>query len=388
MKEFRVNDYITLKLESDETIIYVKKQQFIQCKFLLLNIPVDQITSLDEINSIDEAAEELDNSLEHDDHAIELEIPPGVQFWAHSSNLQVWAENNYDTRLLHSNLAFPLLKKLSEVGDPLAKQVFKTEIIQRYKSGHKATMKFLEIEGFLKFLSFDEVMDLILIQKDFIFLMDLLDQLNALGYNLTMEELLYRVGIDNKRVVEIDLHEHQLEYFPKAILKFDALQVLILYSNKIKELPSKIFKLKLLRKLFLGSNKLRFLPNSICQLEYLEEFWIGGNKLSCLPKELGQLTNLKSLKLSNNRLRCLPKELGQLTNLELLILSHNRLRCLPDSICLLKSLKDLSLNSNKLMSLPEGLSNLNFLEALFLGDNLFKKVSKRIVSLSLKRKDF
>lgn len=365
MKEFRVNDYITLKLESDETIIYVKKQQFIQCKFLLLNIPVDQITSLDEINSIDEAAEELDNSLEHDDHAIELEIPPGVQFWAHSSNLQVWAENNYDTRLLHSNLAFPLLKKLSEVGDPLAKQVFKTEIIQRYKSGHKTTMKFLEIEGFLKFLSFDEVMDLILIQKDFISLMDLLDQLNTLGYNLTMEELLLRVEIENRRVIEIDFHEHQLEYFPRAILQFDALKVLNLSSNNIKELPNKFFKLKYLRELILGNNKLRFIPNSICQLRYLEELWIGNNKLSCLPKELGQLTNLKSL-----------------------ILSHNRLRCLPDSMSHLKSLKDLGLNSNKLTNLPESLSNLNSLESLFLGDNLFKKVPKLIFNLSLKRKDF
>ena len=38
IKEFKVNDYITLKLEDGKTIIYVKGKRFDQCKYLLLNI--------------------------------------------------------------------------------------------------------------------------------------------------------------------------------------------------------------------------------------------------------------------------------------------------------------------------------------------------------------
>jgi hypothetical protein len=48
-------------------------------------------------------------------------IPPEIRFWAHCSNLETWGENNYDTRLIHSNLAFPLLKKLTEAGDQTKK---------------------------------------------------------------------------------------------------------------------------------------------------------------------------------------------------------------------------------------------------------------------------
>ncbi len=117
-KEFKVNDYITLKLEFDtweeywETVIYVNKKRFDQCKFLLLDIPIEKIKTFDEIESIDEAAEKLDRSLENTDkHS--GGIPPDVEFWGHCSNLQVWFENDYDSRLLHRNLAFPLLKKLT-----------------------------------------------------------------------------------------------------------------------------------------------------------------------------------------------------------------------------------------------------------------------------------
>ncbi len=55
-REFKVNDYIALKLEYVEgdidvapgwrTVIYVKGKRFKQCKYLLLNILVDDISSL------------------------------------------------------------------------------------------------------------------------------------------------------------------------------------------------------------------------------------------------------------------------------------------------------------------------------------------------------
>ena len=41
----------------------------------------------------------------------EHNITPEQEFWEHYSNLQVWYKNDYNTRLLHRNLSFDLLKK-------------------------------------------------------------------------------------------------------------------------------------------------------------------------------------------------------------------------------------------------------------------------------------
>jgi len=71
-------------------------------------------------------------------------------------------ENNYDTRLLHSNLAFPLLKKLSMSGDSHAEQIFKEEIIKRIKIGSYSTQKYLVIERYLSYLTEDELIEGIL----------------------------------------------------------------------------------------------------------------------------------------------------------------------------------------------------------------------------------
>ena len=65
--EFVINEFLSLKMENDITTIYVAEKPFQQCKFLLLEIPVRDVTSLDEIKSIDEAAQELSRSLEPQD---------------------------------------------------------------------------------------------------------------------------------------------------------------------------------------------------------------------------------------------------------------------------------------------------------------------------------
>ncbi|MFX1593389.1 MAG: hypothetical protein ACFFCL_11920, partial [Promethearchaeota archaeon] len=153
--KFTVNEYITLKLEDGKTNIYVKGQMFNQCKFLLLNIPVDKISSFDEIESIDEAAEKLDRSLEGRETRV-FRIPPEVEFWGHCSNLQVWAEMDYDTRLLHRSIAFPLLRKLSQVGDPTARKEFKKEIIKRVADGNDSVNTYLIENGYLESLDSED----------------------------------------------------------------------------------------------------------------------------------------------------------------------------------------------------------------------------------------
>lgn len=159
-KEFIVNKYISLKLEHKETNIYLNGQLFRQCKFLLLDIPIDEIRTFDEIDSIDEAEGKLDHSLEDPSQAT-VSIPPETEFWGHCSNLQVWAENGYDTRLIHRNLAFPLLRKLAEIGDPLAKKFFKEEVAKRFTTCHYPVMKFLIRGGFLTLFSYQEFITLL-----------------------------------------------------------------------------------------------------------------------------------------------------------------------------------------------------------------------------------
>ncbi|MFX1375970.1 MAG: leucine-rich repeat domain-containing protein [Promethearchaeota archaeon] len=158
MKEFKVNQYLKLKLEGGRTNIYVNNRRFIQCMYLLLNIPIDRIEDYDEIESIDEAAVKLNRSMERNHN----KIPPETEFWGHCSNIQTWAENNYDTRILHRNLAFPLLKALVDVGDPIAKRKFKEEIALRYATGHPTVIRFLTQNGYLHYLTEDEFESMLL----------------------------------------------------------------------------------------------------------------------------------------------------------------------------------------------------------------------------------
>lgn len=158
MREFKVNEYITLKLEEKITFIYVKGKKFRHCMRLVLQIPKDNIEAYDEINSIDEASE-LFKTL-HENKIVEggsHSISPEQEFLGHCSNIQAWFENNYDTRLLHSNLAFPLLKELKNAGDSNAKRVFKEEIVHRIEDGNINVIKFLLIEEYFNEFSKEEI---------------------------------------------------------------------------------------------------------------------------------------------------------------------------------------------------------------------------------------
>ena len=147
MYEFKVNDLISLKFRYPTTEIYISGKYFRQCKRLILNIPKSELKQYDRIDSIDEAVEVYDHYVrEHEifkgngvpdvenDENLSL-IRPEEEFWGHCSNLQVWSEHDYDTRLLKANLAFPLLEKLAKKGDKLAQIKLREEILKRLLSG-------------------------------------------------------------------------------------------------------------------------------------------------------------------------------------------------------------------------------------------------------------
>lgn len=69
--------------------------------------------------------------------------PPEEEFRGPCSNLAPWVENDYDTRLLHSSLAFPFLKELADHGDARAMEKFKEEVFARLCSGYPPVLSYL-----------------------------------------------------------------------------------------------------------------------------------------------------------------------------------------------------------------------------------------------------
>ncbi|MHA2339493.1 MAG: GTP-binding protein [Candidatus Hodarchaeales archaeon] len=154
--KFKVNDHLTLRLENDKTNIYVDGKLFKTCKRLLLDVPIDSNEDPIEIESMDEAVRKLDSSVKTGTR-YRYNITPLTEFWGHCSNLQSWYENKYDTRMLQRYLAFPLLKALMKAGDPIAKKVFKEEIVLRLENGYPSTVWYLIFEGYLNYFSKDEL---------------------------------------------------------------------------------------------------------------------------------------------------------------------------------------------------------------------------------------
>ncbi len=161
-KVFKVNEYITLRLENNNIRIYVKDKP-INLRNRLLIYPVLGILP-ENIKSIDQIEENYKTSpiLPGFNPFIINSVPitKAEEFWGICSNLQFWAEQNYNTLYLHRNIAFPLLKKLTEEGDNRAKEVFKEEVFKRYISGTISVKKFLKYGGYMKLLLFEHYKEL------------------------------------------------------------------------------------------------------------------------------------------------------------------------------------------------------------------------------------
>ncbi len=151
-KEFHVNDYITLRLENGDSNVFVQDKIIIQCKHLLLNQMQSENANHFEFKSTDEI-EELFVSSSESDELISID----TEFWGHCSNLQAWAENEYNTNLLDKSIAFPTLKRLTKVGDKVAKRVFKEEVRKRLKSNFLPVIIFLIHDAYHRIFSDEEL---------------------------------------------------------------------------------------------------------------------------------------------------------------------------------------------------------------------------------------
>lgn len=286
---FKINENISLALEGKKTEIYIDSKKFIQCKhlFLIKDLKIKQGEQVNQLKSIDDVAEYLDDVLEGEEIlASELGITPEQEFWAHCSNLQAWVENKYNTQLLHSNLAFPLLEKLSELGDLQARRVFKEEIARRYNEGSKKTRDYLVEESYFDLLSREEKLALIESSEEITAIKELEKILNK-EINILSSVLNHppNIEIDKGRIIFLDLSDQNIREVPFCIFTLKYLKELRFSYNKLNEIPSEIAKLKRLELLDLRYNFFKSFPNELEGCASLRIVNLPGNPLNInLPK--------------------------------------------------------------------------------------------------------
>ena len=347
--EFKINDFLSLKLENHRTIIYVNNRPFRQCMYLLLNIPVDKIKEYDEIRSIDEAASKLNRKMERNHNL----IPPETEFWGHCSNIQAWADNNYDTRILHRNLAFPLLKALADAGDPLAKSRFKEEIAIRYATGHPTVVRFLTQNGYLYYLT-EEEFENVLIDIDF----PTIDEYSR-------KIISYLEEFDNRDTINA-----AKKTTTKFLGNFRISYKYLILIKAMEKIPSD-FRQEYVDFIYNKYKNHRGFP----LLKFLNKAQINYDDLECKilkynDRLIGLLMNNK-LNLSNKMIEDIQKIQGLndfAESIEELDLSNNQIVKIQ-GLESLKNLKKLNLKNNYLKEI-EGIENLKKLETLDLSGNM------------------
>lgn len=398
MKEFKINEHLTLKLIGDKTVIYIKAKLFTHCKYLLLNIPKDEIEALDQIGSIDAAEVILDKSLEKPKDQQRFQITPETEFWAHCSNLQAWYENNYDTRLLHRNLAFPLLNKLTEIGDSKAKIVLKEEIAKRLSSGNENVAEYLINEGYVNHLTHEEQITAILNPAEAEALMDL-EEFTGNPFVQAGSRNFFDTGVEtepfqqflvrNKSVVALLIfwYDKPNKPLPESISVFKSLEELIYMGENINSFPESIKELKSLKKLYVSSEILEEVPNFVTKIPCLEHLSIRSPLLIEIPKNIGNLKNLKVLSVGS-RINMLPDSISKLKKLEYIYLNNNPLDRIPDYVFNLKNLKELNIENTKLEKIPDSIYKLENLEVINLKRNNLNEIPEVLLTLKKLRSIF
>jgi hypothetical protein len=347
--EFIINKYITLRLEGGRTVIYVNNRPFRQCMYLLINIPTDRIRDYDQIRSIDEAATYLNRKMERNHNL----IPPETEFWGHCSNLQAWADNDYDTRILHRNLAFPLLKALSDAGDPLAKQKFKEEIALRYATGHPTVVRFLTQNGYLHYLS-EEEFESMLIDLDFPSIDEYSRKITHYLNDNNNPDSIKQTKLSTAKYLQDFRFSYKYLLLIKAMERIpnDLKQkyVEIIYDKYKNNRNFPLLK-------FLDKAQINY-ENLAIKSVYFQNKVIGlllGNKLNLRNCEIDDITKIRNLDKFSNEI-------------EEIDLSYNRITKI-EGIDHLENLKKLSLKNNYLSKI-EGIESLKKLELLDLSGNV------------------
>jgi len=135
-----INEYISIqRYENEEKItIYVRNEP-------LISIPGSGFPSFEY------ALQELNDNLVGQKNILENNKTK-IIFQEIVLSLNNWSKNDYDTNLLNYKIAFPLLKKLREVGKTKFQIIFQQEILKRYSTSLSEVKEYLEQEGYLNII--------------------------------------------------------------------------------------------------------------------------------------------------------------------------------------------------------------------------------------------
>ncbi len=160
---------------------------------------------------------------------------------------------------------------------------------------------------------------------------------------------LHQEQIDRDTLVVINVIAEELQRDPfhsaKEARKW-------LNDSKNKKQLEKILELDL------KELSLHFFPPELKHLKNLQCLNLKNNNLTLIPDELGNLTQMHELSLQNNRITTITKEIGKLKSLYWLFLQNNQLKSLPSEIRKLTLLEKLYLQNNQITALPIELRNL------------------------------
>ncbi len=257
-KEFVVNEIISLKLEEGKTNIYLKGELFRQCKYLILSIPIERIEDFKDIKSIEDTVEKL-KSTERDERVdLKYDISPEEEFFGHCSNIQVWAENGYDSRILHYSLSFSLLQGLAEY-DSDAKSILKEEVAKRLESGAESVINYIRESNLDKLLSYEVLVDILVHPED----AEILKEVESkMGTRFFYSEL-----------IDSGFFLNNYEYNPVNIfdLKNKRINYLGFKGRYIRKIPDAVCKFKYLESIgFYDFEKITYFPESLRCLEIFD----------------------------------------------------------------------------------------------------------------------
>lgn len=408
MKEFAVNKHLKLTLEGGETKIYVGGKYFRTCKYLLANTTLERLNNSELIDSIDdlegELSQELEEDFDKDNNEIKkYAISPEDEFWGHCSNLEAWVKYNYNTKLLHRNLAFWLLHELGKIDD-YAKIRFFEESAERYNYGDEKVREFLKKlfwEDFnmwpLSWLTMmlrspydQKTLEMIDQAKDCVILdIDIKEgEVIFIELQLTgkiFPDYLFRLPKSLKHLV---IKGKSIEKIPDKFDNFRELEVLEIYETSIKQLPDSIGELLKLINLTISETDLTSLPETIGKLRSLKTLDLHKISINSLPNSIGLLKSLRKLRLSNLYLESISEFFGNLHNLEELEVLDCEFTSIPKSFGNLKNLRKIYLKNVKMPRFPQSITNLKKITLLIIIEspnftfstlNLFPNVKELIL---------
>lgn len=295
--EFKVNDFLKLRLEGSNTFIYVGGEKFRSCQIVVLSVPTTNLYPLEEFESMDEILNFYEENINFHHGKGDRIISPTEEFWVHCSSIHAWAENNYNTAFLESYLAFPLLKRLVEAGDFTAKVVFKEEIAKRLNSKVPRVIRYLLLEEYDAFLNQEEIIYAILNSEEAIALEAVSERIHKC-YNLVFD-------FDDLREKFFNIHrgKHELQdkqyYFSVYNGKIDELELML--NADCTYLPREVNSFTKLRRLYLYLDNLgSLIPefNILSEsLLHLKIFCYGKVKI---PKILHAFPNLELVEIYSN----------------------------------------------------------------------------------------